>query len=82
MKTTLSTPQEISSRYIECYYTLYQKRVVKTRAEYCRMTDLLPQNFSTIEQGKRLASMAQICALVTNYSINPVWLMTGKGEMF
>lgn len=76
-----SVPEEVTKRYIQSYYTLYGMRLVSNRQQFCDATLLKPQNFSAIEHGKRGASMVQVCALISNLPIDPIWLMTGQGDM-
>ena len=76
-----STPEQITARYIEAYYTLYSRRIVASRKQFCELTELVPQNFSAIEQGKRSANLNQICALINNLKVSPEWIMTGEGKI-
>lgn len=78
----MTTPTEVSQRFIEAYYKMYGMRMIKSKTEFCSKTGLYTSNFVLIERGERHVSLSQLCALVDNYNISPEWIFSGSGEVF
>lgn len=74
--------KQISDRYIQSYYKLYGLQLVDSKKEFCEATNLLPQNFSTIENGTRYATLDNIFQLCLTYNVSPEWVITGRGDFF
>ena len=77
MKTT---PEEVTQRFVDAYYQLYALRKVKNKKEFCETVDILPSNYVLVEKGKRSVAVSHICNLISNFNINPNWIMLGIGE--
>lgn len=76
------THEEVTKRFVESYYNLYQHRVVTSKKQFCEACDLLATNFNLMAQGKRNVTTNHLCHLFQKFGISPVWMFTGKGNFF
>ena len=76
------THKEVTQRFVESYYTLYQKRVVSTKKQFCDACGLLTTNFNLMSQGKRDVTTNHLCRLFQHFGVSPDWMFTGNGNFF
>lgn len=74
--------KEVTKRFVESYYNLYQQRVVSSKKQFCDACGLLSTNFHLMEKGERDVTTNHLCHLFQNFGISPVWIFTGKGSFF
>lgn len=72
----------ISLRFVDVYYSLVQRRVVRSRREFCDAVGLHPSSFSKIESGKINCTMRALCSAMKVYNVRPLWLLMADGDMF
>lgn len=70
---------EITQRFVQSYYNLYQMRMVTTKAQFCAATGTYVSNLALMSRGKRAATTEHICRLFNAYHVNPMWLFYGTG---
>ena len=73
--------KELSSRWVQVYYSLYALRRVGSKREYCKAIGMQPQNFRPIETGRNTISMPMLINTINAYAISPDWLFLGLGNM-
>lgn len=72
--------KEVSERFVEAYYRLYALRKVANKKDYCNHIGMFATNFRLVENGKRACTVDQICNLVSEFNVNPNWILLGIGE--
>ena len=72
----------VSKRFIDIYYLLVSRRIVRTRKEFCEAIGLNPTAFSQIESGKVKCTWALIWSTIYAYNLQPLWLCMAAGEPF
>ncbi len=73
---------EVTQRFVQSYFNLYQHRIVETKKQFCDAVGLYTTNLNLMSKGERQCTIAQICSLFDKYGVNPVWLFTGTGAFF
>ena len=73
---------EVTQRFVQSYFNLYQRRVVSTKKQFCDAVGLYPTNLVLMQHGKRQCTTQHICQLFNAYGINPAWLFTGSGSFY
>lgn len=76
------TANEVTQRFVECYYTLYSKRVVATKKQFCDAVGTYSYNLNMMQRGQRQATVENLCRAMTHFNISPRWMFTGMGEFF
>lgn len=86
MPVKIQSPEAVAvkERFVETYYILYSKKVIKSKKEFCTVVGLSsPSNFKRMADSKTNGpSIQQLCVLIEKYGISPEWIMTGKGVVF
>lgn len=72
----------VSKRFIDLYYILVSRRVVRTRKEFCDAVGLDPTAFSQIENGKVKCTWNILWAAIKAYDVQPFWLFMAEGQPF
>lgn len=57
-------------------------QLIDSKKEFCEATGLHEQNFSTIENGSRYATLDNIYQLCHSFNVSPEWLITGNSDFF
>lgn len=66
---------------IEQRITLLRQALNDTPSEFARRIGDKLQRVQDIERGKQRAPSALLAKIVEHTQVNPMWLLTGKGEM-
>lgn len=62
---------------------IFRSRVLGlTQEDFAERLDLSKSNYARIESGRGTISYALFLKLLEEFKLNPVWLLTGKGEMY
>ena len=75
-------PNEVTQRFVQSYFNLYQHRIVATKKQFCDAVGLYTTNLNLMQRGERQCTIAHVCNLFTKYGVNPEWLFTGSGAFF
>lgn len=75
---------ESEKKYIELSerFTLFFKEVKLTQEEFAKKLGVSRSNISSWQGAKHGISSAAIKAMEHEFKLNPLWLLTGEGEMF
>lgn len=71
---------DVTKRFVQAYYNLYQQRIVSSKKQFCDACDLLTTNFNLMSQGKRNVTTNHLCHLFQNFGVSPEWMFTGNGD--
>lgn len=73
---------EVTQRFVQSYFNLYQNRIVSTKKQFCDAVGLYTTNMNLMQRGERQVTTQHICNLFNSFNVNPVWLFTGAGSFF
>jgi hypothetical protein len=72
----------VTNRFIFCHDELKRLRKVRSSRQFALSLDYLPQSLSEILKGRRDVTLELLRKGVEKYEMNPVFLLTGKGNHF
>lgn len=72
----------VTNRFILCHNELKRLRKVRSSRQFAITLDYLPQSLSEILKGRRDVTLELLRKGVEKYAMNPVYLLTGKGDFF
>ncbi len=72
----------VSRRFVNCHDYLKENKIVRSSRQFALALDYLPQSLSEILKGRRDVTLAVLQRSVEIFEINPIYLFTGKGDMF
>lgn len=73
---------EVTQRFVQSYFNLYQRRIVATKKQFCDACGLYTTNLNLMQHGERQCTLSHVCNLIDKFRINPTWLFTGTGSFF
>lgn len=73
--------ESINNRVLDALNYILDANNTLTKAEFARAFDIKPAKFTEILKGRMNAGTEIMGMLVSSYSVNPAWLLTGKGSM-
>lgn len=72
----------VTKRFIECHDKLKEEGKVPSSRQFAMAIDTAPQSLNQVLKGKRDVTVTNITTLVEKFGVNPIYLLTGVGEMF
>lgn len=72
----------VSQRFVQCHLRLKEEGKIKSSRQFALALQYHPQNLSEIMKGKRDVPLEVIRRAYDTFGINPMFLYTGKGDMF
>lgn len=72
--------RDISERYVLAYYKLYGLLAVSSKKDYCDLTGLHSQNFTSIEKQRRFATLDNVYMLCKVFGVSADWILFGEGD--
>ena len=75
--------QKIISRFFEALYYLKEQNIIRGKQTFTASHDINRWNMNTLEKDKSrdIFQPAWLTYLVTDYGVNPNWLLTGRGNI-
>jgi len=75
--------ETISLRKVICQrFRVFRQQIGLTQKDLSRQLGVPVKNVSTIEVENQLPTISVIVKLMQLYKLSPLWLLSGKGEMF
>jgi hypothetical protein len=74
--------KEVTDRFARCIEALRDNNKIRSVRQFALGLDYHPQNMSDIMRGKRDATVELLKNCIEKYKINPLYIFTGKGDMF
>ena len=75
-------PTSVTKRFIKCHNALIEKQIVKSSSMFAKAIGVHRQSVNRILQGEGEATISMLEAVIENFQVSPVYLMTGEGEIF
>lgn len=76
--------QQIVARFFEALYRLIADKVIRGKQTFTAAFGINRWNMLTLEKDhtRDIFQPAWLTYLVTKYGISPMWLLTGKGDIY
>jgi hypothetical protein len=72
----------VTQRFAKCVKQLRENKIINSSRQFALEVDCLPQTLSEILNNRRDATIEVIRRSVERHHFNPVFLFTGKGDLF
>lgn len=75
--------QEITGRFFAAIDQLIQNKVIRGKATFCKRNEINRRVYYMLEQdnSRSLFQPSWLTALVRDYKVSPLWLLTGEGNI-
>lgn len=73
---------ELNDRFYNFFDTLVSSKIVKDRADFANKSNISVSMLTEIAKDRTQVGLKIIQNSVSNFNLNPTWLLTGQGEMF
>ncbi len=72
----------VTERFVECLDILKSKGVIRSYRQFAERLGVHAQSLQSVRNLKRNVTIDMIAKAVESYGLNPMYLYTGKGEIF